>query len=63
MIRASDDDFARRCALESTRMAQRSIMSRIVLSPVCLNVGEAQYDVPQWTQHPRPVPADVGGVA
>ena len=29
-----DTDLARRCALESTRMAQRSIMSRAVLAPV-----------------------------
>ncbi len=29
-----DNDLAQRCALESTRMAQRSIMSRAVLAPV-----------------------------
>jgi cytochrome P450 len=45
-ILAGDDDFVRRCALESTRMAQRSIMTRAVLSPVCLDVGDAQYEVP-----------------
>ena len=31
---AGDTDLAQRCALESTRLAQRSIMSRTVLSPV-----------------------------
>ncbi len=45
-----DDDLARRCALESTRLAQRSIMSRTVLAPVRLDVGDAVYDVPPgWT--------------
>jgi cytochrome P450 len=39
-------DFARRCALESTRLAQRSIMTRAVLSPVRLDTGEATYQVP-----------------
>lgn len=49
-VRARDHDFVRRCALESTRMAQRSIMSRAVLSPVCLDTGDAQYEVPSgWT--------------
>jgi cytochrome P450 len=45
-----DADLAQRCALESTRLAQRSIMSRTVLSPVCLDVGEVSYQVPPgWT--------------
>jgi len=45
-----DDDLARRCALESTRMAQRSIMSRAVVSPVDFDVGEVCYRVPAgWT--------------
>ncbi|MGK2868423.1 MAG: cytochrome P450 [Mycobacterium sp.] len=40
------DDLALRCALESTRMAQRSIMSRTVLSDVTFDAG----DVPAgWT--------------
>ena len=47
---AGDADLAQRCALESTRLAQRSIMSRTVLSPVCLDTGEVSYQVPQgWT--------------
>ncbi len=33
-IRAGDRDLAERCALESTRLAQRSIMMRSVLAPV-----------------------------
>jgi cytochrome P450 len=47
---AGDADLAQRCALESTRLAQRSIMSRTVLSPVCLDIGEVSYQVPPgWT--------------
>jgi cytochrome P450 len=47
---AGDADLAQRCALESTRLAQRSIMSRTVLSPVCLDTGEVSYQVPPgWT--------------
>lgn len=42
----ADDDLVRRCALESTRMAQRSIMTRAVLAPVCLDVGTVTYEVP-----------------
>ena len=45
-VAGGDDDLARRCALESTRLAQRSIMSRAVLSPVAFDVGDAVYDVP-----------------
>ncbi len=49
-IRNGDKDFAQRCALESTRLAQRSIMSRTVLSPVELDTGEVTYQVPPgWT--------------
>ncbi|MBJ7383385.1 MAG: cytochrome [Mycolicibacterium sp.] len=45
-----DEDFARRCALESTRMAQRSIMSRAVLVPVEFRTGAGVIDVPAgWT--------------
>jgi cytochrome P450 len=45
-----DDELARRCALESTRMAQRSIMSRAVLAPVELDTGDVSYRVPAgWT--------------
>jgi cytochrome P450 len=39
-------DFARRCALESTRLAQRSIMTRTVLSTVDFDTGEVTYQVP-----------------
>jgi cytochrome P450 len=47
---AADADLAQRCALESTRLAQRSIMSRTVLSPVRLDTGEVSYQVPPgWT--------------
>jgi cytochrome P450 len=45
-----DNAFAQSCALESTRMAQRSIMARTVLSPVTFNTGEIAYQVPPgWT--------------
>jgi cytochrome P450 len=47
---AGDTDLAQRCALESTRLAQRSIMSRAVLSPVRLDTGDVSYQVPPgWT--------------
>jgi cytochrome P450 len=47
---AGDADLAQRCALESTRLAQRSIMSRTVLSPVSLDTGDVSYQVPPgWT--------------
>jgi cytochrome P450 len=45
-VRLGDNDFARRCALESTRLAQRSIMTRTVLSPVDFDTGEVTYQVP-----------------
>jgi cytochrome P450 len=49
-VRLGDRDFAHRCALESTRLAQRSIMSRTVLSPVRFDTGEVTYEVPPgWT--------------
>jgi cytochrome P450 len=41
-----DQELARRCALESTRIAQRSIMSRAVLAPVDFDTGEVRYRVP-----------------
>jgi cytochrome P450 len=45
-----DKDFAQRCALESTRLAQRSIMTRAVLSPLHFDTGEVAYQVPPgWT--------------
>jgi cytochrome P450 len=47
---AGDADVAQRCALESTRLAQRSIMARAVLSPVTLDTGDVSYQVPPgWT--------------
>jgi cytochrome P450 len=45
-VRLGDNEFARHCALESTRLAQRSIMTRTVLSPVDFNTGEVTYQVP-----------------
>jgi cytochrome P450 len=45
-----DRELAQRCALESTRLAQRSIMSRAVMSPVDLDTGDVRYRVPAgWT--------------
>lgn len=45
-----DAGLASRCALESTRLAQRSIMSRAVLSPVAFDVGDRVVEVPaDWT--------------
>lgn len=49
-VAAGDSEFAQRCALESTRLAQRSIMSRAVLAPVDLDTGDVVYHVPAgWT--------------
>jgi cytochrome P450 len=49
-VASGDTEFAQRCALESTRMAQRSIMSRAVLAPVDLDTGDVIYRVPPgWT--------------
>jgi cytochrome P450 len=49
-LRAGDPDHAARCALESTRLAQRSIMARSVLAPVSFSDGTTTYDVPPgWT--------------
>jgi cytochrome P450 len=45
-----DRDLAQRCALESTRLAQRSIMARAVLEPVAFDTGDGVVDVPAgWT--------------
>jgi cytochrome P450 len=47
---SGDSQFTQSCALESTRMAQRSIMSRAVLSPVDLDTGDVTHRVPAgWT--------------
>ena len=49
-VAAGDRDLARRCALESTRLAQRSIMARAVLEPVAFDTGDGVVDVPPgWT--------------
>jgi cytochrome P450 len=49
-VAARDTDLAQRCALESIRLAQRSIMSRAVLTPVELDTGDVVYQVPAgWT--------------
>ncbi|WP_183092201.1 cytochrome P450 [Nocardioides stalactiti] len=44
-VAAGDRELAARCALESTRLAQRSIMARTVLAPVTFDTGDATYDV------------------
>ena len=44
-VRAGDSELADRCALESTRLAQRSIMGRTVLEPVDLDDGTTRYRV------------------
>ena len=49
-VAEGDKDLAQRCALESTRIAQRSIMSRAVLTPVDFDTGDVRYRVPAgWT--------------
>ncbi|MEJ7833712.1 MAG: hypothetical protein WKF79_12410 [Nocardioides sp.] len=49
-VSAGDRAVAERCALESTRLAQRSIMARTVLTPVTFDTGDATYTVPPgWT--------------
>jgi cytochrome P450 len=48
-VAAGDTALAERCALESTRLAQRSIMSRYVLRPVALDVGAAVLNVEPGT--------------
>ena len=44
-VRAGDQSLAEACALESIRLAQRSIMARYVTAPVTLDVGATRYDV------------------
>jgi cytochrome P450 len=44
-VRAGDRAWAEKCALESTRLAQRSIMARYVTQPVLLDVGDARHEV------------------
>ncbi|MDT5069524.1 MAG: hypothetical protein QOK02_5679 [Mycobacterium sp.] len=50
LVVGGDRDLAQRCALESTRLAQRSIMARAVLKPVAFDTGDGVVDVPSgWT--------------
>jgi cytochrome P450 len=50
LVVGGDRDLAQRCALESTRLAQRSIMARAVLEPVAFDTGDGVVDVPAgWT--------------
>ena len=44
-VAAGDRARAEQCALESTRLAQRSIMSRYVIAPVRLETGAAGFEV------------------
>jgi cytochrome P450 len=44
-VAGGDDAFLQRCALESIRVAQRSIMLRAVLAPVELDDGSQRYRV------------------
>lgn len=44
-IRAGDQELAERCALESTRLAQRSIMMRSVLAPIEVADEHTAYQV------------------
>jgi len=46
---AGDRAWAEECALESIRLAQRSIMARYVLAPVTLDVGDAAFEVAPGT--------------
>ena len=49
-VRDGDGAHTQRCALESTRMAQRSTMARSGVAPVRPGVGDAVYSVPSgWT--------------
>jgi len=49
-VRDGDADLAQRCSLESTRLAQRSIMARTVMAPVTFDDGTTTYEVPAgWT--------------
>jgi cytochrome P450 len=44
-VRDGDQSLAEACALESIRLAQRSIMARYVVAPVTLDVGTTRHDV------------------
>ncbi len=45
-VRGGDRARAEVCALESIRLAQRSIMARYVMAPMTVDVGDAVYEVP-----------------
>jgi cytochrome P450 len=45
-VQQGDRGLAERCALESIRLAQRSIMARYVLKPMSLDVGDFVHEVP-----------------
>jgi cytochrome P450 len=49
-VRAGEDGLLERCALESTRMGQRSIMLRAVLSPTTVADEHHTYSVPAGAQ-------------
>ncbi|WP_431239709.1 cytochrome P450 [Mycolicibacterium aichiense] len=50
LVAGGDRELASSCALESTRLAQRSIMARAVLEPVTFDTGAGVVDVPKgWT--------------
>jgi cytochrome P450 len=44
-IEAGDDALLERCALEATRLGQRSIMMRSVLAPWTIPAGDVRYEV------------------
>ena len=44
-VRGGDQPLAEACALESIRLAQRSIMARYVVAPVTLDVGRTRHEV------------------
>jgi cytochrome P450 len=45
-VRLGDTGVAEACALESTRMAQRSIMARFTLAPVTLDLEQGPLEIP-----------------
>ncbi|MBM3659555.1 MAG: cytochrome P450 [Actinobacteria bacterium] len=49
-VRAGEDGLLERCALESTRLGQRSIMLRAVLAPTTVRDEHAAYSVPVGAQ-------------
>ena len=48
-VRSGDAIWAEQCAMESTRLAQRSIMSRFVLEPVAISDGSRTFEVEPGT--------------